>query len=106
MARGFPSPMDTVSLRNNTADAWPQGRRSYYWRTQRACDGTLIERKGGLVILCATNSEIAEDVRRGITHQLRRINRFLHLSMPYNRESEMAEQPTMCKRLQKGVLYC
>ena len=52
--------------------------------------GTLVERKTGFLVLCKMDNKSAAAVRKGFERQLKKIARFLRLSMTYDRGSEMA----------------
>ncbi len=71
----------------------------------RSCVGTLVERKTGFVVLCKMKSKGAEDVRLGFVRQLKKIDRFLRLSMTYDRGSEMAEDPLMSNQLKMDIHF-
>lgn len=71
----------------------------------KSCIGTVVERKTGFVVLCKMADKSASKVRHGFERQLKKIDRFLRLSMTYDRGSEMAEHPLMSKRLKMDIYF-
>ena len=71
----------------------------------RSCVGTLVERTTGYVVLCKMDSKSAPDVRASFERQMKKIDRFLCLSMTYDRGSEMAEHPLMSKELNIDIYF-
>ena len=71
----------------------------------QSCIGTLVERTTGFLVLCKMENKSAVAVQEGFERQLKRVGRFLRLSMTYDRGSEMAEHPLMSKHLKMAIYF-
>ena len=74
-------------------------------KLNKSCIGTVVERKTGFLVLCKMDDKSARSVREGFERQFKKIDRFLRLSMTYDRGSEMAEHPLMSKRLNMDIYF-
>ena len=71
----------------------------------QSCVGTLVDRQTGFLVLSKMQSKSALDVRLGFEQQMKKLPRFLRLSMTYDRGAEMAQHPTMSENLQMRVYF-